>query len=148
METPRHVPIEETEVFRRYVTIADWAWRTVQRWPPFAKDTLGKQLVRAIDGVGATLVEGDGRHGDKEALYFFRVARGSARETRYWLLRATERGLIPADEGEARIAELTSATQLLNRLIAYRRRSLENDRVCEDLPTYDAAAPDPISDEP
>jgi hypothetical protein len=32
----QHVPIEEMEVFRRYVVIADWVWTVVSEWPPLA----------------------------------------------------------------------------------------------------------------
>src|SRR5205085_4133077 len=95
-----HTPMEELEVFRRFVEIADWAWRTASRWSPLAVDTVGKQLIRASDRVGATLVEGDGRYSDADAVHFFVMARASARETRYWIRRAITRNLIGDDEGE------------------------------------------------
>jgi four helix bundle protein len=133
-----HRPMERLEVFRRYVAVADWAWRRVHQWSLLAQDTIGKQLIRACDSVGANLVEGDGRSTDPDALRFFYTVRASAREARYWLERARERGLLSADEAAAQIAELIGATQLLNRLIAYRRASRGADRVAEPAAAYDA----------
>ena len=121
METGRHIPIEEMEMFRRYVAVADWAWDQIGKWPLLAQETVGKQLVRACDSVGANLVEGDGRMSCADGLHFLVIARASAREGRYWLQRAIARRLLDQGEGQAKIAELTGATQLLNRLIAYRR---------------------------
>src|SRR5687768_11063439 len=134
-----HTPMEDLEVFRRYVDVADWVWDAVERWPKLAQDTVGAQLIRACDSVGANLVEGDGRATDPDPLRFFVIARASAREGRYWLNRAIRRRLIPPADGEARIAELVSATQLLNKLIGYRRAS--SGRMREEMARYDSTDP-------
>ena len=134
-----HTPMEDLEVFGRYVEVADWVWDAVARWPKLAQDTVGSQLLRACDSVGANLVEGDGRMTDPDSIRFFVIARASAREARYWINRALKRRLVAVAEGEARIAELVSATQLLNKLIAYRRAS--TGRVREETAVYDAGDP-------
>jgi len=141
MNDSPHLPIEQMEVFRRFVEIADWAWHAVSKWPEFARDTVGKQLVRAADSVGANLVEGDGRRTDRDAAHFFVMARASARETRYWLQRAATRRLISEQEAETRIATLITATQLLNRLIAYRRQPYASDRISDGHAPYEGADP-------
>ena len=66
-------------------------------------------------------MEGDGRYGLADSIYFFVIARGSARETRLWIRRARKRNLV-GEEADAMIEKLKSATQLLNRLITYRRK--------------------------
>jgi four helix bundle protein len=142
MDGQQHVPMEEMEVFRRFVTVADWAWTMVTEWPPFARDTLGKQLVRACDSVAANLVEGDGRYRDADALHFFVIGRASAREARYWLQRAMIRGLLDHQDGAAKITEIVTAAQLLNRLITYRRNRGRTDRVQEETTYYET---DPFS---
>ena len=68
-----------------YLTEADEIWRVVTCWPNFAKDTLGKQLVRAIDGVAPNIAEGSGRHSYQDNRWFVRIARGSLNETQHWL---------------------------------------------------------------
>src|SRR5690348_248812 len=89
-----HKPIEETPLFAAFEECSDWVWATVSSWKPFDKDTLGKQWARAIDSVGANLVEGDGRYSYADALHFFIIARASSREAELWLNRAIKRGLV------------------------------------------------------
>ena len=88
------MPIERMEIFKRYVDISDEIWQLCTNWSAFAQRTVGEQLCRAIDSVGANLVEGDGRYSKADALRFFIIARGSAREALYWLTRAEARGLL------------------------------------------------------
>ena len=56
--------------------------------------SVGLQLVRAIDSVGANIAESSGRwhRGEKRQLLI--IARGSLYETEHWLGRAEARGLI------------------------------------------------------
>lgn len=143
----QYLPMEEMEVFKRFVVTADEVWRTVRKWDSFAKDTVGKQLVRSVDSVGANLVEGDGRHSDPDAVRFFRIARGSAREARYWITRATTRSLIALDVGERIIGDLTGATQMLNRLIAYRRQPRNPAIVREERAQCGEPEKDPFVDD-
>jgi four helix bundle protein len=140
-----YLPIEQMEVFRRYVEIADWVWATVGQWQPLPRDTVGKQLVRAIDSVGANLVEGDGRRSDIDAAHFFVIARASAREARYWLERAVSRGLIPPEQGRLQMDALSGATQVLNRLISYRRGTARKDRIAEAPTIYDPTRSEPFA---
>ena len=145
MSEDRHVPMEQRDVFLRYEVVVDWAWEVVKKWPPLAIDTVGKQLIRAADSIGANLVEGDGRFSKADGLHFFIIARASARETRYWIRRAERRGLIPSAESTQKIEELSIATQLLNALIRYRRNRPQNNVVQEDpvpysVPSYDLYA--------
>lgn len=130
------------EFFQLYVEVSDRVWDEVAKWTPIARDTVGKQLIRAMDAVGANLVEGDGRYTDADALHFFVIARASAREARYWLIRAATRGLLPAELSQARIEQIVKATKLLNLLISYRRTHRRRDRIS------DAVAPYLASDNP
>ena len=140
-----HIPMEQIDFFLRFVGVADWAWKAVHGWSPLARDTIGKQLIRAADSVGANLVEGDGRYTDADGLHFFVIARASARETRYWIQRATERHLIKEEEADAQIAALTSAAQQLNRLITYRRgRKKLPTQIKEENSEYTTEESDPF----
>jgi four helix bundle protein len=46
---------EELDVYRLSERVADEIWRIVVRWDTFARDTVGKQLVRAADSIGANI---------------------------------------------------------------------------------------------
>jgi four helix bundle protein len=52
---------ENLRVYQLAEEIADAIWPIVRNWDQFAKDTVGKQLVRSIDSVGANIAEGAGR---------------------------------------------------------------------------------------
>ncbi|MCL4207634.1 MAG: four helix bundle protein [Pirellulaceae bacterium] len=77
---------------------ADSVWDMVIDWEYFAKDTVGKQLVRATDSIGANIAEGDGRGTFQENRRFLRISRGSLNETRHWLRRAYKRRLLTEDQ--------------------------------------------------
>ncbi len=52
---------EKREVYRLSERLPDSVWDVVMGWDGFAKDTVGRQLVRAADSVGANIAEGTGR---------------------------------------------------------------------------------------
>jgi four helix bundle protein len=85
---------EDLRVFQAAEKLADMVWEIVNGWNVFAKDTVGKQLVRAVDSIGANIAEGTGRGSHKENRRFIRIARGSLHETKYWLRRAYKRKLL------------------------------------------------------
>jgi len=41
--------------------LADVVWDVVAAWPILARDTVGKQLIRAAGSIGANIAEGTGR---------------------------------------------------------------------------------------
>lgn len=88
--------LEDLRVYSRAESIADTIWDIVADWDSFAKDTVGKQLVRAADSIGANIAEGYGRGSFLDNKRFVKIARGSLYEVRHFLRRADKRGLISA----------------------------------------------------
>lgn len=86
--------IEELQVYQLSMVIAEKIWDIVDKWDYFNKDTIGKQLLRAIDSVAANLSEGFGRFHYKENINFCYYSRGSLFETKTWLTKANNRNLI------------------------------------------------------
>jgi four helix bundle protein len=78
--------------------VADLIWEISLHWNSFAQDTVGKQLVRAADSIGANIAEGDGRGSYQDHRRFTRIARGSLNETKHWLRRAYKRKLLTTDQ--------------------------------------------------
>jgi four helix bundle protein len=85
---------EKLQVYELSERSSDEIWSIVFGWDHFAKDTIGKQIVRAVDGVGANIAEGSGRGTLADNRRFIRMARGSLYETKHWLRRAYRRTLL------------------------------------------------------
>jgi len=85
---------EELEVYKLSERLADEIWAAVSSWDRFARDTVGKQIVRAADSIGANIAEGTGRGSFQDNRRFVRTARGSLNETKHWLRRAHSRKLL------------------------------------------------------
>ena len=85
---------ENLKVYRLAEDLADDVWEIAIRWNTFAKDTVGKQMVRAADSIGANIAEGTGRGSFADNRRFVRTARGSLYEARHWLRRAYRRRLL------------------------------------------------------
>jgi four helix bundle protein len=85
---------ESLKVYKLAEDLADEIWDIVQGWDHFARDTVGKQMVRAADSVGANIAEGSGRGSFQDNRRFVRTARASLYETRHWLRRAYKRKLL------------------------------------------------------
>ena len=100
---------ENLQVYQLSEALADEVWRVVAPWPSFAKDTIGKQLVRSADSIGANIAEGSGRKAFQDNRRFVRMARGSLNETQHWLRRAFRRSLLDQ-------AQVSSLKRILDEL--------------------------------
>jgi four helix bundle protein len=92
---------EKLQVYRLAETLADGIWAVVLGWDNFARDTVGKQMVRSADSIGANIAEGTGRGTSQDNRRFIRMARGSLYETQHWLRRAYKRNLLNEKQIEA-----------------------------------------------
>lgn len=89
---------ESLRVYRLSERLADEVWAIVLTWNVFARDTIGKQLVKSADSIGANIAEGTGRGTFVDNRRFVRMARGSLNETKHWLRRAYKRNLLKQKE--------------------------------------------------
>ena len=89
---------EKLQVYQLSEKLADSVWNIVNTWDSFAKDTVGKQIVRAADSIGANIAEGSGRGSLQDNRRFVRIARGSLYETIHWLRRCYLRKLLSQAE--------------------------------------------------
>jgi four helix bundle protein len=137
-----YVAIEDTDCFRLSESLSDTIWSLVVTWNHFAQDTIGKQLIRAVDSIGANMAEGAGRYSYAEEIRFFIIARGSAREAGFWIRRAIAREILTAEKAQPLLLDLQTVSRQLNALIAYRRKQQTNAR--ETPETYTPNPIDPI----
>jgi four helix bundle protein len=118
---------EELEILRTAEAIADSIWRDIGRWEPLPLEVVGRQLARAADSIGANIAEAFGRYHYGEKLQFLYYARGSLYETKYWLNRTLERGLLTEDQVKNYSSNLTRLARQLNSSLST-MRNLRTER--------------------
>jgi four helix bundle protein len=89
---------EQLRVYQMSERMSDAIWDLVVGWDEFARNTVGRQLVRAADSIGANIAEGTGRGTYKDNRHFARVGRGSLNETRHFLRPAFRRKLLTEEQ--------------------------------------------------
>lgn len=100
------IRLEDLEVYNLAESFGDEIWFLVIEWDYFLKDTVGKQLCRPADSIGANIAEGFGRYHFKENKNFCYFSRGSIIETKSWLKKSKTRKLIPEDTFSALMEKL------------------------------------------
>ena len=119
--------LEDLQVYQLAMDIGERVWEIVVRWDFFAKDTVGRQLVKATDSMAANLSEGFGRFYYKENRQFCYYSRGSQHEAVTWLRKAQRRELIDPKDFHSILTEMDSFAFKLNNYINSigRRRNRE-----------------------
>ena len=117
-------------IYKLSEKLADQIWRIVVRWDFLAKNTVGIQIVKAADSIGANIAEGSGRGTDPELRRFLRVARGSLYETQHWLRRAYKRRLLSDQQVNDLVPIINELTPRLNAYLgaigSLRRRKISS----------------------
>ena len=120
---------ENLQVYQLAEHLADKVWDVVRKWNGLARDTLGKQMVRAADSIGANIAEGSGRGSNPEYRRFLRIARGSLYETQHWLRRAFRRKLLLTEQVKCLKPLVASIGPALNAYLASIGRRSSNPAV-------------------
>jgi four helix bundle protein len=105
---------ENLQVYQLAEKLADGLWELARDWNNLARDTIGKQMLRAADSIGANIAEGTGRGSYQDNRRFVRIARGSLYETKHWLRRAYRRKLLTAEQTENLKQILDNLCPMLN----------------------------------
>lgn len=106
--------LDDFKTYNQAMEIGEEVWDVVTRWKFFEKDTVGKQLVRAVDSIAANLSEGLGRYHYRERKNFGYYSRGSLFETKTWLTKARNRNLLEQAKFDLIIAKLDIIGKMLN----------------------------------
>jgi len=133
----------QLEIYKRYESISNMLWKSVDNWSRRHQDLIGGQLLRAVDSVGANIAESVGRGHFWESLHHLFYGRGSLAETQHWIRRAVHLQLLKKDEIGFLRSETTILYKQLNTYIRTQRKSLYSverlksaDRIQEDFPFY------------
>jgi four helix bundle protein len=111
--------LETLEVYIIAEKLSDEIWALVTKWKPFERDTVGKQLTRAVDSISANIAEGYGRFYYKESKVFYFFARGSLLESKSWIRKSLNRDLIKTETAEKIIEQLELIHTKLNAYIKF-----------------------------
>ncbi|MGW8226597.1 MAG: four helix bundle protein [Anaerolineales bacterium] len=109
---------EELKILQASETIADDIWNEVNKWDPFTRDVVGKQLTKSVNSIGANIAEAYGRFHFGEKVQFLYFARGSLFETKYWLNRVKERNLLTENLVRDYSSKLSDLARQLNKFIS------------------------------
>ena len=96
----RKTNFEKLRIYELAEAIADQIWAIATSWDSFSQNTVGNQIVRSADSIGANIAEGVGRWGIQDQKRFIYIARGSLNETKHWLRRAFKRKLLSDEQVE------------------------------------------------
>lgn len=109
--------VYELDVYRLAEELSDLIWNAYDGWTPKARNTMGLQIVRAVDSIAANIAEGYGRYTPADRRKFYLYARGSFEETKAWLRKAIRRRVIGADEVQTYKALIDDLGPKLNAFI-------------------------------
>ncbi|MBI5677853.1 MAG: four helix bundle protein [Planctomycetes bacterium] len=109
--------LNDVPPYKTALKLSNYVWEIVIRWDYFAKDTVGKQFVKAVDSISANIAEGFGRYFKKDKINFYRYSNGSVKESFDWNEKAKVRNLINKDEYQHIFGELQKLPKEINQLM-------------------------------
>ena len=120
----KYLQLNDISAYKIAFELSNYVWNIILKWDYFAKDTLGKQFVRAVDSISANLAEGFGRFNKKDKIHFYRFSFGSMKESLDWNQKAKRRKLLKEEEYNYIFSELNKLPKGLNSLIKYTNEKL------------------------
>ena len=120
----KYLVLSDISAHRVAFDLSNYVWDIAIKWNYFTKDTIGKQLVRAVDSVSANIAEGFGRYSKKDKVKFYRYSYGSIKESFDWVEKANKRKLWEAKEYQHISEELKKLPKEINSLIKFTNERL------------------------
>ena len=114
-----YLMLNDISAYKVSFTLSNYIWQIVIKWNYFEKDTVGKQLIRAVNSISADIAEGFGRYGKKDKIHFYRYSFGSLKESQDWTEKSKIRNLISAEEYKYISEILSKLPREINYLIKF-----------------------------
>lgn len=121
----KYLQLNDLDCYKLSFNLSNYIWKIVVGWDYFAKDTVGKQFVRAVDSVSANIAEGFGRFGKKDKINFYRYSYGSVKESLDWNEKSKVRFLLTGGQYDHIFGELDKLPRLINQLIGFTNQKLQ-----------------------
>lgn len=124
IDNKKFLKLNDIEAYRIAFKLSNYVWDLILRWDYFAKDTVGKQFVKAIDSISANIAEGFGRYSKKDKIKFFRYSHGSLYESLDWNEKSHIRKLLNEEDYSYIFSELIKLPKSINSLILFTNKKL------------------------
>ena len=121
----KYLKLNDISAYKASFLLSNYIWDIVVQWDYFAKDTIGKQFVRAADSISANIAEGFGRYGKKDKVKFYRYSFGSLKECFDWNEKSKIRKLLTENQYEHIFTELEKLPKEINWLIKFTNEKLK-----------------------
>jgi four helix bundle protein len=121
----KYLALRDVDAYLKSLSLSNSIWVLVRQWDYFARDTAGKQFVRAVDSISANIAEGFGRYHKRDKILFYRYAYGSIHESIDWAIKARMRNLITQDQYSEVLASLKNLLPSVHHLIRFTNEKLK-----------------------
>jgi len=105
------------EIYKISLYLSENIWQIYSTLDNDLKYSIGNQVIRSIDSIGANIAEGYGRFHYKDSIKFYYNARGSLWESKHWVYLLYQRCLITKDDYKKLLENLEVLGKKLNRFI-------------------------------
>lgn len=122
--TKKYLQLNDIDAYKTAFNLSNYVWNVVIKWDYFAKNTVGEQLVEAVDSISANIAEGFGRYSKKDKVKFYRYSNGSLKECFDWNQKSKVRKLLSEAEHNYIFGELNKLPKELNQLIQFTNQKL------------------------
>ena len=119
----------DLKIYQISEEIADEIYSIVIKWKFIDKRTVGIQLIKSTDSIGANIAESQGRHHLKDSINFLYFSRGSIEETKFWLARAVNRKLISTKIYEELMKKIDNLAPQVNSFITAKRKNANHQTI-------------------
>lgn len=125
MNNKKYLKLNDIEAYKIAFKLSNQVWDIIIKWDYFAKDTVGKQFVKAVDSISANIAEGFGRYTKKDKIKFYRYSFGSLYESLDWNEKSHIRELLSQEDYSFIFNELIKLPKALNSLIQFTDKKLQ-----------------------
>lgn len=121
----KYLKLNDIEAYKIAFNLSNYVWDIVVKWDYFARDTVGKQFVKATDSIAANIAEGFGRFSKKDKIKFYRYSFGSLHESLNWNQKGKVRNLLTEIEYQHIFSELQRLPKSIYHLINFTNQKLK-----------------------
>ena len=123
-EGKKYLLFSDLNSYKIAFNLSNNVWDVVKKWDYLAIQTVGKQLISAVDSISANIAEGFGRRGKSDKIKFYYYSFGSLNESIDWVEKAFKRELLTREQYDNILGELKKMPLEINSLIKFTREKL------------------------